>query len=63
MKANPLEAPIFDTCGELGYNIFTCLIKKNSNLRTKWIWVPKGTTSPRANPSGPKKIWVPKKVT
>jgi hypothetical protein len=50
-----LKIPICEHCGKLGHNIHTCPMKN-------MIWVVKGTTPPKANPSGPKKIWVPKKV-
>ncbi len=47
----------------MGHNSSTYTSNKSSNFNAKRIWVVKGTTLPRANPSGPKKIWVPKKVT
>jgi hypothetical protein len=50
-----LKIPICEHCGKLGHNIHICPMKN-------MIWVVKGTTPPKANPSGPKKIWVPKKV-
>jgi hypothetical protein len=55
INENFLKSPIRKHCGKLGHNIHTCLMKN-------MIWVVKGTTPPKANPSGPKKIWVPKKV-
>jgi hypothetical protein len=55
INENFLKSPICKHCGKLGHNIHTCPMK---NI----IWVVKGTTPPKANPSGPKKIWVPKKV-
>jgi hypothetical protein len=55
INENFLKSPICKHCGKLGHNIHTCLMKN-------MIWVVKGTTPPKANPSGPKKIWVPKKV-
>jgi hypothetical protein len=55
INENFLKSPICKHCGKLGYNIHTCPMKN-------MIWVVKGTTPPKANPSGPKKIWVPKKV-
>ena len=45
-----LNSPICKHCGKMGHNIHTCSIKKNM------IWIIKGTTPPRTNPSGPKKI-------
>jgi hypothetical protein len=56
INENFLKSPICKHCGKLGHNIHTCPMKN-------MIWVVKGTTPPKANPSGPKKIWVPKKVT
>jgi hypothetical protein len=50
-----LKIPICENCGKLGHNIHTCPMKN-------MIWIIKGTTPP-TNPRGPKKIWVPKKVT
>jgi hypothetical protein len=55
INENFLKSPICKHCGKLGHNIHTCPMKN-------MIWVVKGTTPPKANPSGPKKIWVPKKV-
>jgi hypothetical protein len=55
INENFLKSPICKHCGKLGHNIHTCPMKN-------MIWVIKGTTPPKANPSGPKKIWVPKKV-
>jgi hypothetical protein len=55
INENFLKIPICEHCGKLGHNIHTCPMKN-------MIWVVKGTTPPKANPSGPKKIWVPKKV-
>jgi hypothetical protein len=55
INENFLKSPICKHCGKLGHNIHTCPMKN-------MIWVVKGTTPPTANPSGPKKIWVPKKV-
>jgi hypothetical protein len=55
MKYNSLKFPICEHCGKLGHNLHTCPMKN-------MIWVVKGTTPPKANPSGPKKIWIPKKV-
>jgi hypothetical protein len=55
INENFLKSPICKHCGKLGHNIHTCSMKN-------MIWVVKGTTPPKANPSGPKKIWVPKKV-
>jgi hypothetical protein len=55
INENFLKSPICKHCGKLGHNIHTCPMKN-------MIWVVKGTTLPKANPSGPKKIWVPKKV-
>jgi hypothetical protein len=55
VNENFLKSPICKHCGKLGHNIHTCPMKN-------MIWVVKGTTPPKANPSGPKKIWVPKKV-
>jgi hypothetical protein len=55
INENLLKSPICKHCGKLGHNIHTCPMKN-------MIWVVKGTTPPKANPSGPKKIWVPKKV-
>ena len=50
-----LKIPICEHCGKLGHNLHTCPMKN-------MIWVVKGTTPPKVNPSGPKKTWVPKKV-
>ena len=50
-----LKILICEHCRKLGHNIHICPMKN-------MIWVVKGTTPPKANPSGPKKIWVPKKV-
>jgi hypothetical protein len=55
INENFLKSPICKHCGKLGHNIHTCPMKN-------MIWVVKGTTPPKANSSGPKKIWVPKKV-
>jgi hypothetical protein len=55
INENFLKSPICKHCGKLGHNIHTCPMKN-------MIWVVKGTPPPKANPSGPKKIWVPKKV-
>jgi hypothetical protein len=55
INENFLKSPICKHCGKLGHNIHTCPMKN-------MIWVVKGTTPPKANPSGPKKIWVPKKI-
>jgi hypothetical protein len=55
INENFLKSPICKHCGKLGHNIHTCPMKN-------MIWVVKETTPPKANPSGPKKIWVPKKV-
>jgi hypothetical protein len=55
INKNFLKSPICKHCGKLGHNIHTCPMKN-------MIWVVKGTIPPKANPSGPKKIWVPKKV-
>jgi hypothetical protein len=55
INENFLKSPICKHCGKLWHNIHTCPMKN-------MIWVVKGTTPPKANPSGPKKIWVPKKV-
>jgi hypothetical protein len=55
INENFLKSLICKHCGKLGHNIHTCPMKN-------MIWVVKGTTPPKANPSGPKKIWVPKKV-
>jgi hypothetical protein len=55
INENFLKSPICKHCEKLGHNIHTCPMKN-------MIWVVKGTTPPKANPSGPKKIWVPKKV-
>jgi hypothetical protein len=55
INKNFLKSPICKHCGKLGHNIHTCPMKN-------MIWVVKGTTPPKANPSGPKKIWVPKKI-
>jgi hypothetical protein len=52
---NFLKFPICKHCGKIGHNIHTCPMKN-------MIWIIKGTT-PSTNPRGPKKIWVPKKVT
>jgi hypothetical protein len=52
-----LKSPMCKHCGKMRHNIHTCSIKRNM------ILIIKGTTPPRTNPSGPKKIWVPKKVT
>ncbi len=46
----------------MGHNSSTYTTNKSSKFKAKRIWVVKGTNLPRANPSGPKKIWVPKKV-
>jgi hypothetical protein len=50
-----LKILICEHCGKLRHNIHTCPMKK-------MIWVVKGNTPLKANLSGPKKIWVPKKV-
>jgi hypothetical protein len=55
INENFLKSPICKHCEKLGHNIHTCPTKN-------MIWVVKGTTPPKANLSGPKKIWVPKKV-
>jgi hypothetical protein len=55
INENFLKSPICKHCGKLGHNIHTCPMKN-------MIWIIKGTTPP-TNPRGPKKIWVPKKVT
>ena len=57
IKENFLKTPICKHYGKMGHNIHTYFIKKNM------IWIIKGTTPPRANPSKPKNIWVPNKVT
>jgi hypothetical protein len=56
INENFLKSLICKHCGKLWHNIHTCPMKN-------MIWVVKRTTPPKANPSGPKKIWVPKKVT
>jgi hypothetical protein len=55
INENLLKSPICKHCGKIGHNIHTCPMKNK-------IWIIKGTTPP-TNPRGPKKIWVPKKVT
>jgi hypothetical protein len=55
INENLLKSPICKHCGKIGHNIHTCPMKN-------MIWIIKGT-SPPTNPRGPKKIWVPKKVT
>jgi hypothetical protein len=55
INENFLKSPICKHCGKLGHNIHTCPMKN-------MIWIIKGT-SPPTNPRGPKKIWVPKRVT
>jgi hypothetical protein len=64
LKDNFLKTSIYNkSFGKMGHNSSTYTKNKSSNFEAKGIWVVKGTTLPRANPSGPKKIWVPKKVT
>jgi hypothetical protein len=55
INENLLKSPICKHCGKIGHNIHTCPMKN-------MIWIIKGT-SPPTNPRGPKKIWVPKRVT
>jgi hypothetical protein len=55
INENLLKSPICKHCGKIGHNIHTCPMKNK-------IWIIKGITPP-TNPKGPKKIWVPKKVT
>ena len=56
MKDNPLKTYIYKSFGKMVHNSSIYTTTKNSNFKTKRIWVVKGTTPPRANPSGPKKI-------
>jgi cell division protein FtsB len=55
INENLLKSPICKHCGKIGHNIHTCPMKI-------MIWIIKGT-SPPTNLRGPKKIWVPKRVT
>jgi hypothetical protein len=55
INENLLKSLICKQCGKIGHNIHTCPMKNK-------IWIIKGITPP-TNPKGPKKIWVPKKVT
>jgi hypothetical protein len=56
INKNFLKFPICEHCEKLGHNFHTCPMKN-------MIWIIKGISPPRTNPIGPKKIWVPKKVT
>jgi hypothetical protein len=49
INENFLKSPICEHCGKLGHNIHSCPMKN-------MIWIIKGTTPPRTNPRGPKKI-------
>jgi hypothetical protein len=55
INENLLKSPICKHCGKIGHNIHTCPMKN-------MIWIIKGTIPP-TNPRGPKKNWVPKKIT
>ena len=50
-----LKILICEYCGKLGHNLHTYPMKN-------MICVVKRTTPPKVNPSGPKKIWVSKKI-
>lgn len=47
-------------CGKSGHISHICHIRRNSNVRNKFIWVPKGQVRSNANHVGPKYKWVPK---
>ena len=47
-------------CGRLGHISHTCSLRRNTNVRNKFVWIPKGQVRSSANHVGPKYKWVPK---